>query len=537
MTSGESFGERCYAGLDLGTSSLKGIVVDRSGAVIAQARSPYETTRPAPGAAEQTARDWIAALRWVVSTLIRTSWPATIGAVGLSGMMPTLVTLDGNGEPTGPAITWEDRRAEGYGPASSDPAARLRIYETTGQWVDGRYLVPMFLRLLEEEPERAAASSTLCSAKDYLFFHLTGELVTDPSTASGSGCFDITDGRYSGALVEAATERAGRALPRLPPVVPATCARQILPEVASDLGLGAVDVCVGAADSIMGALGVGALGVGAAGGDAREPLARRAEAGACRSIAYLSGTSTVMISALERFDPLAPHRLLVTPALGEDRYALEADLLSTGSSIAWLSQLAGEATSASGAVERASACDPSDAPVFLPYLAGGEQGALWDETVAGTVLGLRLHDDAARLMRGLLTGIVLESRRCIDAVGSAGTPPSEILASGELLEAAGFRRDLADATGVAVTTRTRNGVGASVLGAAVLAGASDGFDIPVARSGDVTSAPNPERADLWAQLWARHEEARTAVSALYRKWNPATGARAATTGSRSRPAG
>ena len=71
----------------------------------------------------------------------------------------------------------------------------------TGQWVDGRYLLPMFGRIARTDPARAAATTTIASAKDYLFSWLTGELATDPSTASGYGCYELETGRWNAAAL------------------------------------------------------------------------------------------------------------------------------------------------------------------------------------------------------------------------------------------------------------------------------------------------------------------------------------------------
>jgi hypothetical protein len=76
--------------------------------------------------------------------------------------------------------------------------------------VDGRYLLPMALRLAAREPDRVGAARYLLSAKDYLFGVLTGEVLTDPSTATGTGCYDPADGTW---IAEAPRVRYGRTLP------------------------------------------------------------------------------------------------------------------------------------------------------------------------------------------------------------------------------------------------------------------------------------------------------------------------------------
>src|SRR5207244_11973650 len=166
----------------LGTSALKAAAVSVDGSVIASARAAYPTHRTGPGRAEQDPADWLSALREVLRDLIVGTPEGSWRGLGLSGMIPTLVTLDDRGEPNGPAITWEDARAEAEGEELRDSVGG-ELYARTGQWVDGRYLLPMFRWIERNDPDRAASTTAILGAKDFLFAWLTGERATDPSTA------------------------------------------------------------------------------------------------------------------------------------------------------------------------------------------------------------------------------------------------------------------------------------------------------------------------------------------------------------------
>ncbi|HEX9064629.1 MAG TPA: FGGY family carbohydrate kinase, partial [Streptosporangiaceae bacterium] len=386
-----------FIGLDLGTSGLKAVAADRAGDLIAFASAGYPTSRPVPGAAEQDPADWLAAVRDALAALAADAPPGRWAAIGLSGMIPTLVTADARGEATGAAVTWEDSRAE-------PQADRLRatfgrdggdaLYRITGQWVDGRYLLPMLARVAAEQPDRASATATLLGAKDYLFGWLTGQVATDPSTATGFGCYDLRTGNWNGDILRAAGAAAGLTeLPALPPVWPSASARPLREPVAQALGCPVIPVCLGAADSVLGALGLGATAPG--------------------QVAYVAGTSTVVLGVTDRLvlDPW--HRFLVTPLAGEGLWGLEMDLLATGSALRWLAGLFGDDLDEAAVLDLAAQVDPAQAPVVLPYLSPGEQGALWDPGLSGSVTGLTLRHDRRHLARGLVNGIVLESRRCL----------------------------------------------------------------------------------------------------------------------------
>lgn len=136
-----------WVGLDLGTSGLKGVAVGPDGRVLARAASRYPTHRPEPGAAEQDPADWMSAVELVVAQLRGEVEAARWAGIGLSAMLPTLVLADVEGAAVGRAITWEDARAEPQGDVLRERIGAATLYRRTGQWVDGRYLVPMHQRL------------------------------------------------------------------------------------------------------------------------------------------------------------------------------------------------------------------------------------------------------------------------------------------------------------------------------------------------------------------------------------------------------
>jgi len=476
-----------YIGLDLGTSSLKGVAVTAGGEIAARGHSPYPTSRPQVGWAEQDPSDWLAALRQVVQQLIDDgATAARWRAIGLSGMIPTLVTVDAQGAPTGPAITWEDARAEAQGTRLRDTLGEKRLYELTGQWVDGRYLVPMYAWLRENEPERVAQARRLLGAKDYLLWWLTGEYLTDPSTATGFGCFDLATGRWDeGVLAAAGFASAPEGIELLPGIVSSAAARPLSGRAAAELSLPAgVPVAVGAADSVLGLLGLGVRTPG--------------------DVAYITGTSSVIMGLSERLVIDPAHRFLVTPLAGVAGWGIEMDLLSTGSAVQWLARLL--ELDVQQLMDLASSAPlGANGLSFLPFLSLGEQGALWDPYVRGTVFGLGLGHTRADVARALVEGIVLESRRCLAVLDEAGLPCGPISIAGEGGSAPFFRRLLADASGRSVL---RDPVERpySALGAAVIAGDAVGVALrPRPATERQRTDPDPSMAAAWSDLWVRHD--------------------------------
>jgi xylulokinase len=474
-----------YLGLDLGTSGLKAAALSTSGAVLARASAAYPTRRPAAGACEQDPADWQRAVEQVMAQLAGVIPPRRWRAIGLSGMLPTLVTLGPDGQPNGPAITWQDCRADSLGDEFRERYGAAGLYRLTGQWVDGRYLLPMFGRIAAADPARAAATASIASAKDYLFAWLTGELATDPSTAAGYGCYELETGRWNAGL------QAMAALdPALPAVWPSAASRPLRAEAAARLGCPPIPVVLGAADSVLGALGLGV----------REP----------GQVAYIAGTSNVILGITGRLVLDPAHRFLVTPLAEPGRWGVEMDLLATGSAITWLAGLLGGELTEAGLVELAASIDPGHAPVLLPYLSPGEQGALWDPSLHGAVVGLNLSHGREHLARALVNGIILESRRCLDVLDETGGFGRSVEVAGGSAADPSFRVDLADASRRLVSMPRGDGTDHSARGAALVAarGVDGGWPEGAFPAAGPAAEPDETRAKLWDELWATHEKAR-----------------------------
>jgi sugar (pentulose or hexulose) kinase len=150
---------------------------------------------------------------------------------------------------------------------------------------------------------------------------------------------------------------------------------------------------------------------------------------------------------------------------------------------------------------------------FLPYLAPGEQGALWDPAVSGALFGLSLGHGAADVARALVDGVVLESRRCLVVLEEAGLPRGEIRMAGGSGADPVFRQQLADASRRRVVYAADGETAHSAIGAASLAAVATGHGPLAAVSPAALEAIAPREAESvrWDRLWERHESALAAL--------------------------
>jgi sugar (pentulose or hexulose) kinase len=481
-------GAELFVGIDLGTSGLKAVALDAAGGVVASAAVSYSTRRPEEGAAEQAPGDWMAALERALGE-VGAARPGSVAGLALGAMIPTLVVLDPRGETIGPAITWQDCRAEGFAARLSERIGADRLYRLTGQRLDGRYLLPMFMRLAAADPSELE-DAVVCGAKDFLFAQLTGELVTDPSTATGFGCFDIGSCDWLEEATEATAALCGLD-PRLPKVSPSTTVAPLTTNAARRLGLVAgTPVLLGAADSVLAARAVGARRPG--------------------DMAYIAGTSTVIVAIADRPVLDSERRYIVTPLADEGLFGLETDLVATGSAFEWLADLLLGEPSAPALLDLAAGVDPASAPVFLPFVGGGEQGSLWDSSLRGAAAGLELRHGRAALARGLIDGVLRESRRCVELLSAASGATGWLRTGGGGCSDQRFLRDLADATGRQVAQPPAGAASASALGAAALLLEALGPESNDRKVGEgdrhpVLVAPDARRSALFDEVFGRYD--------------------------------
>jgi xylulokinase len=457
--------KKLYLGIDLGTSSVKLLLVDDEGNISDNASASYPTLGTEEGKAEQEPDAWVAAIRQACSELSRNGTElAKVAAIGLSAQMPTYVSIDASGRPVGRAIVWSDGRADTIGETLLDRWGHARHYSRTGVVLDGRYIVPMHLWAQAHQNEESEECRHILSAKDFIHYWLAGSACTDPSTASGFGLYSLATGRWDDSLCG----EAGIDQSLLPPIYPSEAPSGALSrDTADQLGLRpGVPIICGAADSVAGVLGMGALEPG--------------------QICQIAGSSTalVAVSCEAILDPR--RRYIVTPLAMPLAYGLEADILSSGTSLAWFSGILDAAArsnvlppaenSSIGDLKRLSRLAEeaplgSDGLLFFPYMAGGEQAVLWDPELRGGLLGLSLRHGIPHLARALYEGICFEIRRCIETFKDAGFQPTNMICSGPISRDTFYMQLLANTSGI--ECRPSASDKASALGAALLAGIGD----------------------------------------------------------------
>jgi xylulokinase len=381
-------------GLDVGTSSVKGVAVDADdGRVVAVAERPLSLSTPRPGWSEQDPEDWWAASEVVLAEL---DAPRAAG-IGLSGQMHGLVALGADDRPLRPAILWNDGRTQRQCDAIEAAVGFDRLVELTGNRALAGFTAPKLLWLRDEEPDVFARIRRILLPKDYVRLRLCGEHAIDVADASGTLLFDVARRAWSDEVVAALD------------LDPAWLPRALESPEVSGTAFGDVPVAAGAGDQAGGALGVGVV---AEGGPASVVL----------------GTSGVVFAALDRYrhDPQARVHAFCHAVPGA--WHVMGVMLSAAGSLRWLRDVAGG--SFDELVAEAARWEPgAEGLLFAPYLTG-ERTPHADPDARGAFAGLEVRHDRGALARAVLEGVAFGLRDALDLVAGLGERPAAGRVSG-----------------------------------------------------------------------------------------------------------
>jgi len=405
---------------DFGTTGNKAVLFDAEGNRLASHYSPYETTYPQAGWAEQKPDDWKHAFRQSTRSVLSSARvrPKQIAAVSFSGHMLGCVPVDAQGNVLRKTVfLWADCRSQQQAEFINETIGWDTFYRTTGGGLElALYPAAKILWLKEHEPEVYAETYKFIGTKDLLVHWLTGSFATDYSDASNTGLFDIRRRVWADELVRA----LGLDMKKLPEeVLPSTkVVGQVTPQAARETGLAeGIPVVMGGGDVPCAAVGAGVVKEG--------------------TIYNYIGSASWVAMATQRpiFDnKMRPFTLC---HLVPDMYVSQLATYSAGVVYGWfrdqicqLEAARAEETNqiAFDLMDQEAACSQPGARglLFLPHLRPG--GAPFHDLDArGALFGLTLAHTRADVIRAVLEGITINIRLVCEALErQAGSPFSQI---------------------------------------------------------------------------------------------------------------
>jgi xylulokinase len=248
-----------YIGVDLGTSSVKLLLMDEAGSIKSIVTREYPLYFPKPGWSEQDPEDWYAALVDGMKELTKDCDTALIDGISFSGQMHGMVILDENDHVIRPAILWNDGRTQAECDYLNKDIGREKISAYTANMALTGFTAPKLLWVRKHEPENFARIKKVMLPKDYIAYKLSGIHCTDVSDASGMLLFDVKNKCWSKEMLEICglKEEQMAKIHESYQVV-----GSMTEKAAKELGLTTkVKVIAGGGDQAVAAVGTGTVGV------------------------------------------------------------------------------------------------------------------------------------------------------------------------------------------------------------------------------------------------------------------------------------
>jgi len=445
----------CLLGIDLGTQSVRSLVLDDQGQVRSVAQAEYPILTPRVGWAEQEPATWWRATCQTTQEALAKARvaPGDIAGVGLSGQMHGTVCIDREGLPVRPAIIWADGRSAAEVDELVAELGRDRLAQLTANPLAAGFMAATARWLLRHEPETIARTATLLLPKDYIRLRLTRHVGTDVTDAASTLLFDVAGRRWSEEMARAVGIR-----PELLPRVHESheVCGTVTRHAARDTGLALhTPVVAGGGDQPVSAVGNGVLEPG--------------------TLLATIGTGGQLFTPLEdpSYDPELRTHTFCHAVPG--RWFIMGAVLSAGLCLRWLRDqvFGGLGLDYAAFSDEAAQVEPgAEGLVFLPYLLG-ERTPHMDARARGVFFGLALRHERRHIVRAVMEGVAFALRDSLEIFRAIGVTSRQILAAGGGARSAVWRQIQADVFGTPLALV--EAAEPAACGAAILAGVGTGI--------------------------------------------------------------
>ena len=485
-----------YIGIDLGTSSVKLVLMDTAGHIIANVSKSYPIDYPKAGWSEQNPYDWYDACMEGMKELLDGQDESTVGGISFGGQMHGLVILDKNDEVIRPAILWNDGRTTKQCEYLNEVIGRDKLSEYTANIAFAGFTAPKILWVKENEPDNFAKIDKIMLPKDYIAYRLTGVHCTDVSDASGMLLFDVKNRRWSRQMLDICGVTEAQ-MPRI--FESSECVGTVKKDIADELGIGyEVIVAAGAGDNAAAAVGTGTVGDG-------------------HCNVSLGTSGTIFISSKEF--GVDSNNALHSFAHADGKYHLMGCILSAASVNGWWMDKILGTNDYSGEQSQITDNDLGNNNVyFLPYLMG-ERSPHNDEFARGTFTGMTMDTERKDMTQAVLEGVAFAIRDSFEVARDLGINITETKICGGGAKSPLWRKIVANVLNIKVNiieSEEGPGLGGAML-AAVACGEYASVEEAAAKIVKVIDSVEPDAAlaEKYDKKYAKFKQIYPTVKDLY----------------------
>lgn len=464
-------------GVDIGTSSSKGVLVAMDGTLLASATRGHSVSRPRPGHVEMDGTLWWDEFVSLTRELLG-STDAEVAAVGVSGMGPCVLLTDADDAPLRPAILYGvDTRSTAQVASLTERYGDAVIRARGGSSLSSQAAGAKIAWVAEEEPAVFADARRLYMPSSWLVRQLTGAYVLDHHSASQcTPLYDIEARSWYQPWVDDICPGL-----EMPPLRWSNeVAGGVHDEAAAATGLPAgIPVVTGTIDAWAEALSVGAHDVG--------------------DLMLMYGTTMFLVNTVA--GSVTSPSLWGTVGALPDTRCLAGGMATSGAITAWLRDLFGDADYADLTKLASDSPPGANGLLMLPYFAG-ERTPILDPSARGVLAGLTLTHTRGDLYRAALEAVGFGVRHNIETIEAAGGRVDRIVAVGGGTQGDLWTQIVSDITGRDQVIPSQT-IGASYGGALLAARAVD-ETVTIQAWNPVREIRSPEQPEPYADLYAAY---------------------------------
>ncbi len=386
-----------YAGVDLGTSAVKLLLMDGKGEIQKIVSKDYPLYFPEDGWSEQNPEDWWEGVMDGLAELFAGCDKSEVAGISFGGQMHGLVTLDAEDRVIRHAILLNDSRASEETDYLNNVIGRDKLSKYTANIAFTGFTAPKILWMQKHEPELWERVKKIMLPKDYLAYKMTGNFSTDYSDASGTLLLDVQNKCWSKEMLDICHVDIEQ-LPKL--YESYEVAGTLRKPVAERLGLSeGVKVMAGAGDNAAAAIGTGTFGEGK-----------------CNISIGTSGTVFISSNSFRADENNALHSF----AHADGRYHLMGCMLSAASCNKWWIEEILKSSSYDEARNLIKDENLGENNVFyLPYLMG-ERSPHNNPSIRAMFLGMSMDTAQADMTQAVLEGVAFGLRDSLEVAGKLG---------------------------------------------------------------------------------------------------------------------
>ncbi|MCU6748376.1 FGGY family carbohydrate kinase [Faecalicatena acetigenes] len=409
--------------IDVGTSSIRGILYNNSGKILHMHQIRYQVQYINETFAEKDPEEWKCDLYAIGKNL--SEWTNEhhihIDGLSLTSQRSTVIPVDKNAVPLSQAIMWMDKRNTSIG--NELKHAEKLISEKTGARINDVFSGSKMTWIKRNQPEIYASAYKILTVADYFALLMTGEFKTDHTYGSRSSLMNIRTRQWDDELLKLFEIEKGKLCDLISPgEVLGTTTEDFFH--ATGIMQGTPLISAGG-DQQCAALGLGIIKTG--------------------DMELTTGTGAFLLAYSDKVPDNLEDNVICGAHAEKGKYVLESSILSCCSLYDWFKNQFYVDTTDYDLINQdiLQSVPGSNGCTVLPYFQGRGTPD-WNADASGCFLNLTLRTTRQDMARSILESIAMETANNIDVLENYVGYTNKIHISGGLTNFSAFNQIQAD---------------------------------------------------------------------------------------------